>query len=162
MGDAEQLDEGQLLLQRLLGARAAHVERVCDEAVDGEGVLHGPQEVASDELHGVHALAHEWQQAGGVGFLGALQRARDHGGELSACGARLREAEGRRVDVEDAGAGANDGDEEGVVGVEDDGVAHEGEGEDGLEDAGGHDVGAFAHCCRAWGGEERLCRRRVI
>ena len=90
VGDAEQLDEGQLLLQRLLGARAAHVERVGDEAVDGEGVLHGPQEVASDELHGVHALAHEWQQAGGVGVLGALQRARDHGGELRACGARLR------------------------------------------------------------------------
>ena len=59
--------------------------------------------------------------------------------------ARLREAEGRRVDIEDAGAGANDGDEEGVVGVEDDGVAHEGEGEDGLEDAGGEDVDAFAH-----------------
>ena len=72
-------------------------------------------------------------------------------------GARVREAEGRGVDVEDGGAGADDGDEEGVGGVEGDGVAHEGEGEDGLEDAGGDDVDAFAHCCCAGrgGAEER-------
>ena len=153
MGDAEQLDERQLLLQRLLGARAAHVERVGDEAVGGEGVLHRPEEVGGDELHGCNALEHGRKEEQGVGVLRALQRAHDHGGELRAGGARLREAEGRGVDVEDGGAGADDGDEEGVGGVEGDGVAHEGEGEDGLEDAGGDDVDAFAHCCREWGAE---------
>jgi hypothetical protein len=152
VGDAEQLDELQLMLQRLLGARAADVERVGDEAVDGEGVLHGPEEINCDQLHGCHALEHGRKDVQGVGVLRALQRAHDHGGELREGGARLREAEGRGVDVEDGGAGADDGDEEGVGGVEGGRVAHEGEGEDGLEDAGGDDVDAFAHCCRAWGG----------
>jgi hypothetical protein len=149
VGDAEQLDERKLLLQRLL-------ERVGDEAVDGEGVLYGLEEINCDQLHGCDALEHGRKEEQGVGVLRALQRAHDHGGELREGGARLREAEGHGVDVEDGGAGADDGDEEGVGGVEGDGVAHEGEGEDGLEDAGADDVDAFAHCCRAWGGGERL------
>jgi hypothetical protein len=37
-----------------------------------------------------------------------------------------------------------------------------GEGEDGLEDASGDDVDAFAHSCRVWRAEERLWGRRVI
>ena len=48
VGDAEQLDERQLLLQRLLGACAAHVERVGDEAVNGKGVFHGPEKEYGD------------------------------------------------------------------------------------------------------------------
>ena len=115
MGDAEQLDERQLLFQRLHRARAAHVERVGDEAVDGERSFHGPEEINCDELHGCHALEQGGKEVQGVGVLRALQRAHDHGGELRAGGARLREAEGHGVDVEDGGAGADDGDEEGLV-----------------------------------------------
>jgi hypothetical protein len=148
VGDAEQLDERQLLLQRLYRARTAHVERIGDVAEDGERSFHGPEEINCDELHGCNALEQGWQEEQGVGVLRALQGTHDHGGELRAGGARLREAEGRGVDVEDGGAGADDGDEEGVGGVEGDGVAHEGEWEDGLEDAGRDDVDAFAHCCK--------------
>ncbi len=92
MGDAEQLHERQLLLQRLLGARAAHVERVGDEAVDGERSFHRPEEEGGDRLHGTDALGHWQHLPGGFGTKRTLQGRQHHGGELIAGGARLREA----------------------------------------------------------------------
>ena len=68
-----------------------------------------------------------------------------HRDKLPTRSARLHETESLGVDVEEAGARSDNGNHEGVAGVEGDGVAHEGEGKDGLEDAGADNIAALAH-----------------
>jgi hypothetical protein len=60
-------------------------------------------------------------------------------------GTRLGETEERRVQIEDARARAQNGDEKGTDSVKDYRIAHEGEREDGLEDAGRENIQTLAH-----------------
>ena len=91
VGDAKQFDEWQLLLKRLHRACPAHVKRVRDVTVDGKRPFHRPKEKSGNQLYGLHAFKHGWQQAGSLGVPSAFQRAHDHCVELCTGGARLCE-----------------------------------------------------------------------
>ena len=72
VGDAKQFDEWQLLLKRLHRACPAHVERVRDVTIDGKRPFHGPKKKGGNQLHGLHAFKHGWQQAGSLGVPSAF------------------------------------------------------------------------------------------